>query len=123
MNRDGVRPNRLWHWFALAVLVATVWHEPGGSAEFAVTVLDKAGSAIGIGLRSAGFEGDSDYFVEQPETTDADPAVGEEDTVETEHGAGFDLEGTADQAVVEIVELHELVEAVLTNDNPDEESR
>ena len=123
MNRDGVRPNRLWHWFALAVIAATVWHEPGGSAEFAVTVLDKAGSAIGVGLRSAGFEGDSDYFVEQPEKTETDQSASEEDTAETEQGAAFDLEGTADQAVVEIVELHELVEAVLADDEPDKRSR
>ena len=122
MNRDGVRPNRLWHWFAIAVVVATVWHEPGGSAEFAVTVLDKAGSAIGIGLRSAGFEGDSDYFVEQPEATDASPSASEGDLLGSEQGAGIDLEGTADQAVVEI-ELHELVEAVLADDNGDGGSR
>ena len=50
MNGDGVRPRKLWHWGAIALMGATVWHNPSGSAEFAVTVLDGAGTIFGGAL-------------------------------------------------------------------------
>ncbi|MCP4967274.1 MAG: hypothetical protein GY926_18835 [bacterium] len=113
MMSQGVRPNKLWHWAAIALTVATVIHNPGGSAEFAITTLDKTGSAIGWALTRGGFDGESDYFTE-PETQphhDVDPSDGAGDA---SGGGGIELEGTADRVVVEIVELHELVEATLT---------
>lgn len=112
MNPQGVRPHRLWHWAAIGVLVATTIHNPGGTAEFAITALDNAGSALGWALDRGGFDGESDYFIDTTPTTTPPPGTGpapESDTNE------FGLEGTADQIVVEIVELHELVEATLAD--------
>ena len=119
MNQ-GVKPNKLWHWAAIAVVIATVIHNPGGSAEFAITALDQAGSAIGWGLTRGGFDGESDYFVDpdtaQPSNTPA-PVVPDQEPLPQESelsaAGGIDLRGTADQLVVEIIGLHELVEEAL----------
>ncbi|MCP4968704.1 MAG: hypothetical protein GY926_26180, partial [bacterium] len=81
-----MRPSKLWHWAAIALTVATVIHNPGGSAEFAITTLDKTGSAIGWALTRGGFDGESDYF------TEPDPSDGGGDA---SAGSGIELEGTA----------------------------
>ena len=44
---DGVRPRRLWHWGAIAVLGATAWANPGGTIEAIVVTLDAIGSTVG----------------------------------------------------------------------------
>ena len=119
MNQ-GVKPNKLWHWAAIAVVIATVIHNPGGSAEFAITALDQAGSAIGWGLARGGFDGESEYFVDpdiaQPSDTPV-PVVPDQEPVPQESeslaAGGIDLRGAADQLVVEIIGLHELVEEAL----------
>lgn len=152
----GVKPNKLWHWAAIAVIIATVIHNPGGAAEFSITALDKTGSAIAWGLTRGGFEGESDYFVD-PElqqesktapTTGPEPEPGPEldplqtpperepesaplespptTTASTEesryHGPTEALlRARADQAVVEVIRLHELVETVLAEDDRHEE--
>ncbi len=107
MMQQGVRPHKLWHWIAIAVLTATVIHNPAGSAEFAITALDKTGSAIGWSLSRGGFEGESDYFTD-PGTEP--PAELETDGVEL---GGADKLSPADRAVVEIIDLHKVVEAAL----------
>ncbi|MCP4960186.1 MAG: hypothetical protein GY925_13075, partial [Actinomycetia bacterium] len=107
----GVRPNKLWHWAAIALTAATVIHNPGGSAEFAITTLDKTGSAIGWALTRGGFDGESDYFTEPETQPTPEPSDGAGDDSAAD---GIELEGTADRVVVEIIQLHELVEATLT---------
>ncbi len=109
MNQ-GVRPNKLWHWAAIALIAATVIHNPAGSAEFAITTLDKTGSAIGWALTRGGFDGESDYFTE-PQPNPEPSAEGEGQDASS--GNGIKLEGTADRLVVEVIQLHELVEATL----------
>jgi hypothetical protein len=113
MNQ-GVRPHKLWHWIAIAVITATVIHNPGGSAEFTITALDKAGSAIGWTLDRGGFDGESDYFTDPNPAEDPPPEPQPEaDGVELSSTARLSL---ADWAVVEIVELHEIVEAVFAEE-------
>ena len=107
MMHHGVRPHRLWHWIAIAVITATVIHNPGGSAEFAITALDKTGSAIGWGLSRGGFDGESDYFTEPDDQPPVDDST---DNSELSNGKQM---SPADRAVVEIIELHEVVEAAL----------
>ena len=69
MNR-GLRPHKLWHWAAIAVVVATVYHNPGGSAEFAITTVDQVGTGLGWALERSGFDGESDYFTDPDLATD-----------------------------------------------------
>ena len=79
MSRDGVRPNKLWHWGAILVIAATVWKNPGGSAEFAITTLDLAGTVLGGALDGAGYDGDSHYFTppdKPPPNPDLDQPAG-----------------------------------------------
>ncbi len=120
MNQ-GVRPNKLWHWAAIVTIATTAVHNPGGTAEFAITALDKAGTGIGWALDRGGFDGESDYFTDpnapepdSPDVTDPGQPDGQDDEAAGSSGVG--LEGTADRVVVEIVELHELIEATLAQD-------
>lgn len=123
MSDQGVRPRKLSHYAGIAVVAAIIWHNPGGSAELAITALDKVGSAVAFGMNSVGMDGESDYFVEKQPADSGTPGreVGPPVTIDVEPGPtvenGFEtlgpLNGTADKAVVGIVNLHEVVEAVL----------
>ena len=111
----GVKPHRLWHWAAIAVVIATIYHNPGGSAELAITAIDRAGSGVGWALTRGGFDGESDYFVDPVIDTPASVTPSDQQTpapAPPESGQ-IDLRGTADQLVVEVINLHELVEETL----------
>ncbi len=74
MNGPGVRPNKLWHWFAVAFLVATFLAEPVAFIGLSWQLFRAAG-AVGGELLTGEPDPDVLNLNPEPETSDSDPAT------------------------------------------------